>query len=973
MITKKEINKYAKQLKDGRIRYKDIPDEICDNKDFIAAIRKAKIRFFERRGYDVIRNEFFVYEYIKESDDITLLGISDFENFDEYYAYLSGDIYDNSCYYQYVFSKKQIKDYNLDISMLKNTHFTDKKIDDWEIDDDYEAKYKQGEKNKKQLLKWIDKFMACKSSDEFMHVMNNFRRSKFDFYRYKALIVDVFIWANKKLAFDVLLDLCNREEIFCISTLAIRYDAHKVLDSYNPIGVSKQTRYKRRKELKDMIGDIESGQYEICYSKGFDEESHLFYVNTHYLFAKHNHHTEKRYFFSFEHFASFLNNDLSDCNLYSARLDIDLSRYVVNEKTILPFEGTNIKNRLIKKYDGRFFVSKKEWLDSNGNVIKHQEERFKFFFDFVYFLNGDLVGMDFLLCDGITNLNDISTLNIKDCKFKSDFLEKFGIKYDAVSLPALKDYSFNLSKKNETSTELVLQHKHSLKISFDEERELNRIAYISDIHLMHRFIDCKSENDREAIVRKLAQMLCFPSSNFLLIGGDVSSESFYYNKLLECIYNYNKNYCEDDEYDNTIFILGNHELWNFPDKSFDEIVRLYQKQINDCKCYLLQNSIIYKQIDNTVEQITEEELTVLSEGQLREKLAKAQLIIFGGLAFSGLNEKFNADSGIYRNTISRSQEISESKKFEKLYNKVCKALYDKNVIIFTHTPMEDWTKQDCMPNFVYVSGHTHRNYFYDDGSTRIYADNQIGYRKKEFFLKKFYISKEYEYFADYKDGIYEISKDQYNDFYRAKNIGMDYNRDGKILMLKRNEYYCFFREGKTRLSMLNGGALVGVPNDINYYYDNMLKEIAFIKKPLDKYTNIQEKISDQVKSIGGRGTIHGAIIDIDFYNHIYVNPNDLVITGYFAYDIIFKQVYKNIPSLLKAKCPALYENYQKFLSGKTENALVAAGNTEIDTTPEYYFETDIYKASREIKKMQKVNKGILSTWLDPDTGTNLLE
>ena len=971
MITKKEINTYTKKLKDKRIRYRDIPDEIRLNEDFITAIRKAKIRFFERRGYDVINNEFFVYEYLEESNDISLIDTFTFETFDEYYTFLNGDIYDNSCYYQYIFSKKQIKDYNLDISKLKNTHFTCQNIDDWEFDDDFDAKYKQGEKNKKQLFKWIDKFMACKSSDEFLQVMNNFNRSKFDFYRYKALLIDVFIWSNRKLAFDVLIDLCNREELFCISTLAIRYDAHKVLDLYNPTGVSKQTRYKRRKELKDLLEKIELGQYEIRSSKGFDEESHLFYVNTYYQFANHDYHTEKRYFFSFEHFASFLNNDLSDCNLSSARLDIDLSKYVVNDKTILPFESTNIEIRLTKKYDGRFYVSK-EWLDSNGNVIKQQEERFKFFFDFLCFLKGDLSGIDFLFCDGIINLNDISALNIKDCRFKSDFLEKFRLKYDAVSLPALKDYSFNFSKKNETSTELVLQHKHELRLSFDEERELNRIAYISDIHLMHRFIDCKSENDREAIVRKLSKMLCFSRSDFLLIGGDVSSESIYYNMLLECIYDYNKDYGED-EYDNTIFILGNHELWNFPDKSFDEIVKLYQKQINDHKCYLLQNSIIYKQIDKTVGQITEEELSVISEGQLREKLAKAQLIIFGGLAFSGLNEKFNADNGIYRNTISRSQEISESKKFEKLYDKVCKALYDKNVIIFTHTPREDWTKQECMPNFVYVSGHTHRNYFYDDGSTRIYADNQIGYKKKEFFLKKFYISKEYEYFADYKDGIYEISKDQYNDFYRAKNIGMDYNRDGTIFMLKRNEYYCFFREGKTRLSMLNGGALVSVPNDLNYYYDNMLKEIAFIKKPLDKYTNIQQKISDQVKSIGGRGTIHGAIIDIDFYNHIYVNPNDLVITGYFAYDIIFKQVYKNIPSLLKAKCPALYENYRKLLSGKTDNALVVAGNTEIDTTPEDYFETDIYKASREIKKMQKVNKGILSTWYDPNTGANLLE
>lgn len=80
----------------------------------------------------------------------------------------------------------------------------------------------------------------------------------------------------------------------------------------------------------------------------------------------------------------------------------------------------------------------------------------------------------------------------------------------------------------------------------------------------------------------------------------------------------------------------------------------------------------------------------------------------------------------------------------------------------------------------------------------------------------------------------------------------------------------------------------------------LINEIAFIKEPLDKYTSIQQKISEQIKSIGGSGYMHGAIIDIDYYNHIYVNPHDLTITGYFAYDVINKQFYKNIPALLKA-------------------------------------------------------------------------
>ena len=82
--------------------------------------------------------------------------------------------------------------------------------------------------------------------------------------------------------------------------------------------------------------------------------------------------------------------------------------------------------------------------------------------------------------------------------------------------------------------------------------------------------------------------------------------------------------------------------------------------------------------------------------------------------------------------------------------------------------------------------YSYRNcYFYDDGEYRIYADNQLGYNYKTAFVKSFCIEYDYDLFSDYADGIYTITKTQYNDFYRGKNIGMDYNRDGKIHVEKK--------------------------------------------------------------------------------------------------------------------------------------------------------------------------------------------
>ena len=140
--------------------------------------------------------------------------------------------------------------------------------------------------------------------------------------------------------------------------------------------------------------------------------------------------------------------------------------------------------------------------------------------------------------------------------------------------------------------------------------------------------------------------------------------------------------------------------------------------------------------------------------------------------------------------------------------------------------------------------------------------------------------------------------------------------------------------------------------------------ISIIKKPLDKFSTFQRQISDIIKKIGGSGTIHGCIIDIDFYNHIYVNPIDLSITGYCATDIINKIIYPSIPSLLENNCPIMFNEYIKLLEDCDKNSLVLKQKSNITSLPQIYLDTNIYKASREIKKMQRLNSNILSFWYE---------
>lgn len=945
-------------------------------------------------GYDVIKNLFFVYT---ENDGWR--NKEYFHTFGELYHRLKGKVYKNSCYYQYAFSKGIIKKYNLDVSKLANTHFIDYTVDDWDslFEETILADYKEAEITKRSLDQWIAKFVDCDNKADFVNTYKKFEKSKVS--QYEDIIIDCYIRKQPEVAFDILMALENEDEFYghVARDLCFRFDPEIVLNEYNPQtqcgwSMSSSVKKSRKKKLRNFVKALSEEFSLIECKKGFDKKTHFYYVTKKYEKEKvtgfDDFENDNCYFATFEEFAEYLNYDLSGCDLFDMKPGIDFSKYTTDNKTIIPFKNNKIHSVIFKTADKNHFEVKKCWYDENENLVFEKEESFDFC-DFVYFLNGDLSDIDFVSCFGLIHLNSIEGLNISNCAFSSEFMDKFGIKYDDVSLDP-KEYSFDLSQKNEESTELVLQNKNDI-MCLDEKDEsayltqdYNKIFYISDLHLLHRIANCKTEYERKNVLNNIAGLFnCgyYSRCPFELIGGDVSSNYELYQDFINRIFVDYQNSIKEfrfyefyDDYINRkfVFVLGNHELWSFPDKSFDEIVKIYKEELGKYGFYLLQNSIVYRGLDDKTYEIDEETLLSLSEEALRNQLQHAQLILFGGMGFSGLNKTFNANVGLYLSSVSREQEIKESEKFEFLYRKVCSALYDKNVIIFTHMPKDNWTDDEYMENFVYVSGHTHRNEFYDDGTTRIYADNQIGYRQKEVSLKYFYIEKEYDLFADYEDGIYKITPEEYRDFNKAKNVQMSYNRTGEIYMLKREGYYCFFRQGEKRLQLLNGGSMIGVDNDIKYYYDNMPYVIADIRKPFDKYTSIQKKISEQVKKIGGSGRIHGAIIDIDFWNHIYLNPNDLTLAGYFAHDIISKYVYQNIPSLLKAKCPELYANYKKLLSDKAENALIVAKNDKIDTKPLPYFETDIYKASRELKKMQKLNKGVLSTWHEPDIDNNLL-
>lgn len=978
--------KVIEQLRTHKISVVDVPKEYENDARIIKFERKKGLRVTERRGYDIISNSFFVEEiliYENEFEEECQKSIKvTFHDFNSYFTYLDGHIYENACYTFYEPSKEIVDTFKINAKKFRSrSAFVENSIDDFTLlsNEDLEG-YKDAETIHKGCQRWISKFNSCNSYDEFLRVISQYRKSKLyttvdiTFFLFNFIFADV---ADSK-RFSIIMEYMSSGADRIINALCSVYNPDAVLQAYKYSVGSQSTISRHKRNLKEYIQGLKAGNIGFSTSSYFDPETHYyvvkiqsFYKNNEQLYIP----PMCRYFETFEEFITYRNGDLSDCNLSSAlKLNVDFSKYITNSGTVLPpSNAQNLTYSIKKEYRGDKFYVQQQWSNACGKVTKEYKHTFEYFFDFVRFLNGDLSNANLILCEGLIHLSNIASINFKNAKMQSTVCEKLGQPYHTYCVDASLINSFSPTEQNEVETGLALQNvEHSLEIEevdnqgssddaeiFDIEHQ--KVGYISDIHLMHKIqaANCRSKEDVVSVIQKIVNNISQGYCNILLIGGDVASDFEIFSifvKLLSTALPY----CT------IVFVLGNHELWSFPGMEISQIVTKYRNLLNEYGMYLLHNDLFYEE-DDGVHIIQYSELCKSSVVLLTEQLRNARYVILGGLGFSGYNTDFNANNGIYRQTIDRDTEIHESQKFEMLYDYLRPILSKKNVIILTHTPQKDWCANAAEPQkgFVYVSGHTHRNFFYDDGDYRIYADNQIGYHNSTAHLKYFSIANDYDCFDDYSDGIHEVTREQYCNFYRGKNIDMTFHRKNKLYMLKKNGYYCFICEsGGNQLSILNGGAMKKLDsNNIQYYYDNMGNMIDIVKRPLDKFTSIQERIAQKVKLIGGSGKIHGCIVDIDFLNHIYVNPIDGTITAYWASDIVNKLVYPSVPALLEQNCPQLYNRYLKSLPD-IKDSLALRQQSNISLLPRKYLETDIYTVSRVIKKMQKLNSNILSSWHD---------
>lgn len=954
------IQSILRKIKKGVLPYSEIPEQHRNNVEVIKELRKKGTRYIKAKGYDIIRGRFFVEEV---QEDIVQRQVENtFLDFESFFSFVEGDIYENACFFQYSFSEEEIKKYQIDLSKINFTSLLSETINDLELNfskQEYQE-YLAKEKKKTHRKKWIEKILACKTFSDFKKTISSLKKSIF---KYELLFFFRTInTLNSKEIFDFTMQLLSEDLYYelrrFVYELCLIHDPYLVLSKYD---------CKTKKKKKELQQWIDSCVESVTKKDDlfFDKETHYFCERVHFDMPIGI--DSYKYFETFAEFAEYLEKDLSGCNFSELFLDdFDFSRYKTDSKTIFPRSHyLRTTPRVVKEYNRKndCFLVEKIWYNESGETVREYTRTFKYFFDFCSFVEYDFSHADLLFCDGLKNLKDFSKMNFENAVLKSEICEILNKSYSPNPIP-LNAEGFLSTYENEKKTSKFLEFDRSL-IDFEKGSNERKIFYISDLHLVHKLKEakCKSKEDVIYSVTKIADKikreLIDKNGDVLIIAGDLSSDFRVFDCFARCLSSITWKV-------KVIFVLGNHEFWSFSDCSISETVARYRAVIEKNNMYLLNNEILYQDIYGKMKRI--ECIDTISLEECRRELRYARLIFFGGVGFSGKNEKFNATNGIYKKAITREQEIFESNNFENLYNRVVNILGDRRVIVCTHTPKDDWcSDRFFQEGFVYLSGHTHKNHFCDDGVERIYADNQIGYAQKNVSLKHFYLDDVVDPFIDYPEGIHEISKLDYLDFYRGRRISLTFNWTPKTLyMIKKGGYYCFFHSTETgQLSILNGGRGKNIQvSNIEHCYQNMEKVIRAIEVPLNKYTNLQKRISQEIVKFGGDGRIHGAIVDIDYMNHIYVNPFDNTITAYWAANMIYKIVFPSVKSLLKSNCSQLYYNYKEICEKKNSLILREFKEKNGRKAEEFYFDTDIYRASREIKKMQKLEKNILTTWPD---------
>lgn len=410
-------------------------------------------------------------------------------------------------------------------------------------------------------------------------------------------------------------------------------------------------------------------------------------------------------------------------------------------------------------------------------------------------------------------------------------------------------------------------------------------------------------------------------------------------------------------------ILGNHEYHEFADE--DSAVKAYKEMLSPYNVWVLNNEVL--EFENCY--------------------------ILGGTGFAKYNEKYNANTLICSKRMqgNRAIEAEETEKFFAVYTDALKRAEEshKPVIVCSHYPVRDWLQGKLNNHCFYFTGHNHNNEVIINERFQIYADNQIGYKNNIIRFKEAHLGTLFNPFIDYSDGVYQITPNQYRDFYlyNGESIGVGIiqkkvEAGSPLYMIKRNGFYGFFIKDKHGMKICSGGRVKNINSitDIEYFDKGFIYVVSFLVNSILPYYKVQQIIADEIKQLhlpfDKAGQIHGCIIDIDFFHHIMINPFDGKITFYYSPVWGIVEPFSSMEQLLMSvekknnligQSEEYFENKeailtnQKFLISKTGEELTefVGEMTVVD------LKNSLYTVSNKMKQYQRLfTANILREWND---------
>ncbi len=273
----------------------------------------------------------------------------------------------------------------------------------------------------------------------------------------------------------------------------------------------------------------------------------------------------------------------------------------------------------------------------------------------------------------------------------------------------------------------------------------------------------------------------------------------------------------------------------------------------------------------------------------------------------------------------------------------------------------------------------------------------------------------------YPDGIHDITVDDYWSYYQkiSNNNRPKFVHTRYVKFIKNSGFIMFVSiSEKGTASILQGGALRKLKRPLQYYYEKLPEYANAVLSKFSRYWDALYSISKQIQSVipndkeikdgykgyalackkqngfilpyeawrdiyGGEftfsGKVHGCIIDIDYSNHIYLNPYDGSIAPYSAPSMYMKYVYKNVPSLIAAQRPEMLPAFNRAVDSSTDKettALVLADakekrmfsvleQHEIDTYNVPVTDVSMYDVSNRMKQLQEIyDHHLVVVWYD---------